>query len=132
MHFTYSCIQNGAGIACSDYVTGGQSWVRIPARTTDFSLFQDIQTCSEAHPADYSAGTRALPRVIKRTEREFESSPSPIAQFNPLHPELNPICYLLALLGAHHIFHVSGLRIKNEWSHDYFPHTLSWRVRYIY
>jgi len=25
---------------------------------------------------------------------------------------LNPICHLLALLGAHHVFHVSGLRIN--------------------
>jgi len=33
-------------------------------------------------------------------------------QFNPLNAELNPICHLLALLGAHHIFHVSGLRVK--------------------
>ena len=31
---------------------------------------------------------------------------------NPLKAELNPICHLLALLGAHHIFHVSGLRVK--------------------
>jgi hypothetical protein len=31
---------------------------------------------------------------------------------NPLNAELNPICYLLALLGAHHIFHVSWLRVK--------------------
>jgi hypothetical protein len=23
----------------------------------------------------------------------------------------------MALLGAHHILHVSGLRVKNEWSH---------------
>jgi len=29
-----------------------------------------------------------------------------------LNAELNPICHLLALLGAHHIFHVSGLRIN--------------------
>jgi len=34
------------------------------------------------------------------------------ALFNPLNAELNPICYLLALLGAHRIFHVSGLRIN--------------------
>ena len=27
--------------------------------------------------------------------------------FNPLHNELNPICPLLALFGAHHILHVS-------------------------
>ena len=32
--------------------------------------------------------------------------------FNPLNPELNPICYLLALLGAHHSLHVSRIRVK--------------------
>jgi len=32
---------------------------------------------------------------------------------NPLNVELNPICHLLALLGAHHIFHVSGLSVKS-------------------
>ena len=37
------------------------------------------------------------------------SEPAP---FNPLNPELNPICYLLALLGAHHFFHVSRIRVK--------------------
>ena len=31
---------------------------------------------------------------------------------NPLNAELNPICHLLALLGAHHIFHVSRLRVN--------------------
>jgi len=34
--------------------------------------------------------------------------------FNPLNAELNFICHLLALLGAHHIFHISGLRVKKE------------------
>ena len=32
--------------------------------------------------------------------------------FNPLNPELNPICYLLALLEAHHFLHVSRVRVK--------------------
>jgi len=32
---------------------------------------------------------------------------------NHLNAELNPICHLLALLGAHHIFHVSGLRVND-------------------
>jgi len=32
--------------------------------------------------------------------------------FNPLNAELNPICHLLALLGAHHIFHVSRRRVN--------------------
>jgi len=31
---------------------------------------------------------------------------------NPLSPELNPICYLLALL-AHHFLHVSRIRVKS-------------------
>jgi hypothetical protein len=33
-------------------------------------------------------------------------------RLNPLNAELNPICHLLGLLGVHHIFHVSGLRVK--------------------
>ena len=33
-------------------------------------------------------------------------------QLNPLNPELNPICYLLALLGAHHFLHVGRIRVK--------------------
>jgi len=32
--------------------------------------------------------------------------------FNPLKPELNPICYLLALLGTQHFLHVSRIRVK--------------------
>jgi len=31
---------------------------------------------------------------------------------NPLNAELNPICHLLALLGAHHILHVERIRLK--------------------
>jgi len=34
------------------------------------------------------------------------------SDFNPLNAELNPICHLLALLGAHHILHVSRIRVK--------------------
>ena len=33
--------------------------------------------------------------------------------FNLLKPELNPICYLLALLGAHHFLHVTRIRVKS-------------------
>jgi len=35
-----------------------------------------------------------------------------MAIVNPLKPELNPICYLLALL-AHHFLHVSRIRVKS-------------------
>jgi len=33
--------------------------------------------------------------------------------YNPLNVEVTPICHLLALLGAQHIFHVSGLKVTN-------------------
>jgi hypothetical protein len=32
--------------------------------------------------------------------------------FNPLNTEFNPVCHLLALLGAHHILHISRIRVK--------------------
>ena len=37
---------------------------------------------------------------------------SKITELNPLNAELNPICYLLALLGVHHFLHVSRIRVK--------------------
>jgi hypothetical protein len=33
-------------------------------------------------------------------------------RLNPLNTEINPVCPLLTLFGAHHIFHVSRLRVK--------------------
>jgi len=33
---------------------------------------------------------------------------------NPLKAELNPICHLLVLLGAHHILHISSIRVKQH------------------
>jgi hypothetical protein len=35
-------------------------------------------------------------------------------KFNPLNAKLNPICHLLAMLGAHPILHVSRIRVKNS------------------
>jgi hypothetical protein len=36
-------------------------------------------------------------------------------EINPLNAELNLICHLLALLGAHPILHVSKIRVKNKY-----------------
>jgi hypothetical protein len=35
-------------------------------------------------------------------------------EVNPLNTELNPICHLLALLGAHHILHISRVRADED------------------
>ena len=40
-------------------------------------------------------------------------SVQPKLHINPLNAELNHICCLLALLGAHHFFHVSRIRVKS-------------------
>jgi len=32
--------------------------------------------------------------------------------FTPLNAELNPICHLLALLGAHPVLHVSRIKVN--------------------
>jgi hypothetical protein len=37
-----------------------------------------------------------------------------ILNINPLNAELNPICHLLALAGAHHFVDVSRIRVKAE------------------
>jgi hypothetical protein len=42
------------------------------------------------------------------------SSVSSVFYLNPLNAELNPVCHLLALLGARHIFHVSELRVNKK------------------
>ena len=47
-----------------------------------------------------------------------------MAVLNPLNPELNPICYLLALLGAYHFLHVSRIKVKSL--------TLGLLMSYIY
>ena len=44
-------------------------------------------------------------RILKTSKSNLE--------FNPLNTELNPICYLLALLGAHHFLHISRIRVKS-------------------
>jgi hypothetical protein len=53
----------------------------------------------------------------------FYNAPVRCTYFNPLSPELNPICYLLALL-AHHFLHVSRIRVKSL--------TLGLLMSYIY
>jgi hypothetical protein len=40
---------------------------------------------------------------------------------NPLKAQLNPICRLLALLGAHHILHVSRIRVNSNY-HDLYTY----------
>ena len=53
---------------------------------------------------------------VRQTDRHMsvllKVTVSCLQYINPLNAELNPICYLLALLGAHHFLHVSRIRVK--------------------
>jgi len=62
-------------------------------------------------------GTHCILKNTAYNEYKIYSTSAKIIVFfslsiNPLNPELNPICYLLALLGAHHFLHVSRIRVK--------------------
>ena len=50
--------------------------------------------------------------TMRRPKPELCCCATEDKQINPLNPELNPICYLLALLGAQHFLHVSRIRVK--------------------
>jgi hypothetical protein len=49
--------------------------------------------------------------IYKYTRHTSRRKPE-IALINPLNAKLIPICHLLALLGVHHILHVSGIRVN--------------------
>ena len=51
-------------------------------------------------------------KVINERRNRFVAYIVIISTFNTLNAELNPICYLLALL-AHHLLHVSRIRVKS-------------------
>jgi len=51
--------------------------------------------------------------TVKVKERYFRTKYRLLGiLFKPLNPELNPICYLLALL-AHHFLHLNRIKVKS-------------------
>ena len=50
---------------------------------------------------------------IEVTGRQGRRRRKLLDDLNPLNAKLNPICCLLALLGAHHFLHVSRIRVKS-------------------
>ena len=68
---------------------------------------------------EYWDKRRICTRIMQKLHKE--KSHTLLFCINPLNPELNPICYLLALL-AHYFLHVSRIRVKS----------LTLRLLYIY
>jgi len=66
----------------------------------------------EAHFAGFFSVLGLLPFSTSKYLSWHSESLSLCAPINPLNAELNPICYLLALL-AHHFHHVSRISVKS-------------------
>ena len=58
----------------------------------------------------------AMDREVSEV-RSWQSTAALLKPINPLNAELNLICHLLALLEAHHILHVSRIRVNNRSSY---------------
>ena len=70
---------------------------------------QSLSACTRVH---FTFTWKAQYRRLFLIKSTLNLVVFPIKHVNPLNPELNPICYLLALLGAHHFLHVSKIRVK--------------------
>jgi hypothetical protein len=56
--------------------------------------------------------TSVFNKIFFKFCRKVLSSVHNVIRLNPLNAELNLICHLHALLGAHHILHVSRIRVN--------------------
>jgi hypothetical protein len=63
---------------------------------------------------------------VQGLERKIIPRATPF-NINPLNAELNPICHLLVLLGAHPIFHINRIKVKKR---THFHLTMYFRLRY--
>ena len=58
-------------------------------------------------------GTSQIQTTSNYAKMNTKCNYTHVDSINTLNAELNPICYLLALLGAHHFLHVSRIRVKS-------------------
>ena len=71
-----------------------------------------MQTVINNKTCDANVFNGMVATLEKSKTRERLSVTLHVRFFNPLNAQLNPTCYLLALLGAHHILHVSRVRVN--------------------
>ena len=68
-------------------------------------------TINSAWEVPIRSPTCLTQEITKHASRQFLTDDARITA-NPLYAELNSSYHLLALLGARHIFHVSGIRVN--------------------
>ena len=106
-------------------INGKPSELLHLSSSTSDNEYRDVRT--EIHLADSQDNvTRILWRFLAENSIQIALKMHKIGgggyfsfrSFSPLNAQLNPICHLLALLGAHHILHVSSIRVK--WGMTFF------------
>jgi hypothetical protein len=70
----------------------------------------ELQTTAKLSPFAFP-NTFAICPLLIRVAPASQSSPDRHVSLNA---KLNPICHLLALLGARHIIHVGRIRVKHR------------------
>jgi len=108
------------------YARGDRPWCRLSGNWLRYSACCCWSSCDQQRQALYLSQF-PLRRHHGRSPRAYVNQKLQIQlrflmmsditletcwTINPLNLELNPICYLLALLGAHHFLHVSRIRVK--------------------
>jgi len=99
------------------------AWVPEPLKYFVVSVLRDAPPWRWPHNWQNTCVVYGVCNMLSYTSRAFVDSdlsncslhghgPFKVREINPLNPELNPICYLLALLGAYHFLHVSRIRVK--------------------
>jgi len=107
------------------YTTHNHRLVPVPL-TCIFTVFHNRQQTPTITNLDIFFTTTPIPSIIwnfniHTLQQHYSAS---CDMLNPLNAELNPICYLLTLLGAHHFLHISRIRVKSL--------TLRLLISYIY
>ena len=93
LHITIKCCTVSDYQIEDDHLETDMHFVRSAVNHVD-CYFKDLQVGCSQFPCDIAC---AAPQLL----------------FNPLNAELNPVCHLLALLEAHHILHVSRIRVNS-------------------
>ena len=87
------------------------SWL-VTGRVEYLQLEEFHRIILELLPLPFSRTRRSNIAYTKFHHSTHSTFRNTFVAINPLNPELNPICYLLALL-AHHFLHVSRIRVKS-------------------
>ena len=98
-------------------IDAGQEWP-LGAVSSDCCVQTKALGRSDTQPKLLQPGPNT--QIMRGPGGQSLNLMSAACHFKPLNAELNPICHLLALLGAHHILHISGLRVKQRRGEAYF------------